>query len=370
MDRPAIAIAHQTVWMGDAIGNDILGTARLLQRCGYRVEVACENAHPSLRESGCVRLLDDAALAADLLIYHHSNHWPRGEELLARFEGPAVVKYHNVTPSAFFAPYSARYREMCDAARAQTARMAAQGHVVRWQADSAFNSEELAAHGVPAERRGVVPPFNRLAGAMRAVPRQRYEHGPYFALFVGRRAPNKGHLHLLRTIAAWQELFPESELRCRIIGATDPELNGYYAELDALESALGVRGAVEWLGHVTDEQVADLFRSSHFYLNLSEHEGFCVPVVEAQAAGLPVVTTDVSALADTVGPGQITVPVPVDGHDYDFVAGLAHAVCQRATLRESVVSKGFANAWKRFSSPAIEDRFLEDIEPVLQGLEA
>src|SRR6185369_4896092 len=78
----------------------------------------------------------------DLLIYHHSVHWPAGEELVERFAGSIVVKYHNITPPEYFAPYTQKYRDVCREGRNQTARMAPMASIARWQCDSAYNSAE------------------------------------------------------------------------------------------------------------------------------------------------------------------------------------------------------------------------------------
>lgn len=372
--RPRICIVHRTVWFGDAIGNDIQGAYDLLTKCGYEVTVVGEHIHPDVA-SRCQTLRYSAGsrlkLDHDLLIYHHSFDWPEGEELVLRFAGKVVAKYHNVTPPEFFAPYEERFAASCERGRLQTARLSRLRKIARWQGDSSFNCSELRVLGVEEARLGVVPPFNRLDRLFGERRTAVYDlEGPFTALFVGRRAPNKGHVHLLRTVGAWRDLYPEAELRLRIVGSSDRSWFQYHDELDALERSLGIAGQVEWLDHISNEELEDIFRTSHFYLNLSEHEGFCVPLIEAQALGMPIVTTGVTALAETAGPGQIVVPVPRTQEDYDMIAGLARELCVSASTRNHVVVLGFRNAFQRFASQALEACFLEDIAPVLESLEA
>jgi glycosyltransferase involved in cell wall biosynthesis len=305
-----------------------------------------------------------------LLLYHHSVHWVAGEELVRAFGGSVVAKYHNITPAAFFEPYTPFHASKCGDGREQTARLVALPNIVRWQSDSQFNSDEIGSLGVPAESRAVVPPFNRLDQMFREVHQASYRvEGPFTALFIGRRVPNKGHLHILRTLAAWNDLFPATPLRCRIFGAVDSYLGSYYAELAAMEASLGLEGCVEWVGHVPDGHVEDALRTSHIYLNLSEHEGFCVPLVEAQAVGLPTLSTNVSALPETAGANQINVPIPSTPGDYDYIAGLVHEVCSSGPLRNTLVHAGCRNAFERFTQQPIETRFLEDLAPMLATLE-
>jgi glycosyltransferase involved in cell wall biosynthesis len=367
---PRICIAHQTVMAGDAIGNDIAGAYELLARCGYEMAILCEHVHPDVERR--YRVIHEADLVAasagfDMMLYHHSIHWPGGEVLLQRFAGPVVVKYHNITPPRFFERFAEVYRSSCELGREQTARIASFTNVVRWQSDSAYNAAEIVAAGVPRERSGVVPPFNSAGSALgRERTARYYPTGPFEALFVGRQVPNKGHAHLLRTVAAWRELFPEARMRCRIVGARDPRLDGYYRELADLQSSLDLDGCVEWLGQVGNDEVADLFRGSHLYLNLSEHEGFCVPLIEAQAIGLPMISSDATAIPETAGSGQLVVPLPRSQVDYDLIAGLTHQVCTSADLRRRLVEAGCRNVFQRFVAPVIESRFMEELEPVLR----
>jgi glycosyltransferase involved in cell wall biosynthesis len=371
--RPRICIAHQTVWAGDAIGNDVVGGYELLTRCGYEVTILCRFVHPEVKARCRVVELAEPPLAVeefDLLWYHHSIHWPAGEALIRSFNGPVVVKYHNITPPEYFEPYAQIYVAMCREGRDQTGRLATFPNVARWQADSAYNADELLGLGVSADKCSVVPPFNRVGRLLPESHAAVYPlEGPFVALFVGRRAPNKGHAHIVRTLAAWRDLFPESELRCRIIGATDPHLAPYYRGLEELEASLGVQGRIEWLEHVSNADLETAFRSSHVYLNMSEHEGFCVPLIEAQAVGLPVVSTGATALAETAGERQAVVPVPRDPVDYDVIAGLVHEICVSPTERRGLVEAGFANVFRRFTSQTIEARFLESLIPALQAVE-
>ena len=86
---------------------------------------------------------------------------------------------------------------------------------------------------------------------------------------------------------------------------------------------------MRWLARLSDEDLRDAFAESHVYLNLSEHEGFCVPLVEAQAIGLPVVAGDATAVKETAGEGQLVVPLPSSQDDYDLIAGLVMEVAVR-----------------------------------------
>ena len=372
--RARIAIAHQTVWAGDAIGNDVAGSYDLLARRGHEVAILCQYVHPDVKaRCRIVHLAEFASIADqfDVLLYHHSIAWRDGEAIIRSFSGVVVVKYHNITPARYFESYSQRYAEKCREGREQTRRLAEVSNIVAWQSDSSYNAAELVDLGVDAARCEVVPPFNRVDRLMHDRPPVEYlPAGPFVALFVGRRAPNKGHAHVLRTVAAWRDLFPDAHLTCRMVGGTDPELASYYRELRELEELLGIQGRIEWIEHVSDAELESIFRSTHVYLNLSEHEGFCVPLIEAQALGVPVVSTAVTALRETAGERQLLVPVPARAPDYDLVAGLVHEVCVSPLERERLVQSGLANVHDRFTPEAIGVRFLESMTAFLGTVEA
>lgn len=364
-----IGILHRSVCVGDAIGNDIMGSYLLLENLGFEPEIVCQfpmQGFPPgflLNEDFSPERVRDSY---DVLIYHHSVDWPDGEKVINAFLGSVVVKYHNITCAEFFLPYTSLYADVCQQGREQTKRFVQSGKVALWQSDSAFNADELTVAGVEAVINVVVPPFNRINEL------NRISHCAVFApgqqlelLFVGRRAPNKGHRHLLHMVASYVSLY-SGNIKLRIVGSVDDELAKYSEELMSLSNQLGVKGHVEWLSHVSNQELDGLFRTSHLYVNASEHEGFCVPIIEAQSIGLPIITVDSTALRETAGINQIVCPIPSKEEDYELMAGLVHEVANNSALRESLVRHGFKNAFDRFSQEQIENLFIDSFEPILR----
>ena len=368
-EMPRVAIAHQTVTIGDAIGNDIAGSYSLLEKLEFQVSIICEYAHPAVAERFNVMQnpsAKDIADSFDLVLYHHSVEWPLGEERFTRFSGPVVAKYHNITPAHFFKPYSELYSAVCERGSAQTQRLVRASNFVHWQADSTFNANELRESGLPASKIAVVPPFMRCDELFMTMHCREYDFpDPLEVLFMGRRAPNKGHRHLLRSLTSFKDLFPAQPVRLTVVGSVDEELAPYYQELERIEADLGIASDVRWVSQVSDEEVRHAFATSHIYLHLSEHEGFCVPVLEAQAMGLPVVSLDSPAIRETVGPGQLLFPQPQSQEDYDVLAGILFEIARNPGMREQLVTAGYQNVYGRFTSELLENRFLEDLRPWL-----
>ena len=369
-ELPRIAIAHQTITIGDAIGNDITGAYSILEKLGFQVSLVCEFVHPAITNRFNVMqnpTVADISDAFDVVLYHHSLEWPLGEARFAKFTGAVIVKYHNITPSRFFEPYSERYYAVCERGRAQTHRLIQLANVVHWQAASTFNAEDLRGMGLADSKISVVPPFMRCDELFMTMHRGQYQLlDPLEVLFVGRRAPNKGHRHLLHALSSLRDLFPDQPVRLTVLGSIDEELATYYQELHSIEAQLCVGASVRWLSHVSDAEARHIFTTSHVYLNLSEHEGFCVPVIEAQAIGLPIVSFDTTALRETVGPGQLLVPLSQLAADYDQIAGIVVEVACNPVLRKQVVTAGYQNVFGRFTSDLLHCRFLEDLRPWLE----
>jgi glycosyltransferase involved in cell wall biosynthesis len=363
-DAPRIGIAHGTIVSRDAIGHDILGMVSVLSEGGFQITLIADHFGSDLPLE-IETLSVPEALARrdfDVLIYHHSILWQNGETLLRGLGARRLLRYHNVTPSEFFAEYSEHYAELCTAGRAQTRRLVKLlGRADAFCADSAYNAAELQEAGARAVI--ISPPFTPVVA--RSAWRRGLPKPPYQALFVGRLVPNKGHFDLLNVVAAYVACFGPG-LRLTVVGGADDQLAGYRAQLEAQIDQLGLRGVVRLRGPVDHATLETLFTEASVFLCMSEHEGFCVPVIEAQAMGLPVVSVDTTALGETIGPGQLVVPAPGSRADYLYIARLVHAACTDPLLRQAVIQAGHRNLLARFNPAEVADRFMAALAPLLE----
>jgi glycosyltransferase involved in cell wall biosynthesis len=160
-----------------------------------------------------------------------------------------------------------------------------------------------------------------------------------YVLFVGTVEPRK---NLSRLIAAWQSLPPDSRghLRLVVAGATGWMVDQLIAEIKATD-------AIEFRGQVSDAELASLMQNAMAFLYPSLYEGFGLPVVEAMALGIPVLTSNVGATREVAAGAAILVnPNDVD----DIRAGLARLLEGRS-LREKLSALGRDRAatfsWER-----------------------
>jgi len=242
---------------------------------------------------------DPAATRGDVTIFHFALPSP----MTARFaalDGVKILQYHNITPAAFFAPYDPQLFRLAALGRRELATLA--GHVDLALGDSDFNRRELAALGFT--RTGVLPIAVNTERITAAPPRPALERilrdGLINVLFVGRIVPNKKIEDHIR-LAEIYKRYVDSYYRFIFVGRYDG-VPRYYDQVRALIAEYDMLPDRFWFtGPVPDEDLAAFYRWADAYVSLSEHEGFCVPLVEAMAADVPVVAYAAGAVPETLG---------------------------------------------------------------------
>lgn len=352
----------------DAIGNDLLGMRECLIRAGYRTEAYAADVHPSL-----ANLARPLSMAGEefrknpkaLLIYHHSMGWPAGEELLETCACRIAVKYHNITPPRYFEPYSDPFTQACRAGEAANFRVAAHRTAMFW-GDSSFNCGDLARYGAPRDRCRVLAPFHNTE-QMTEVPldRQllkRYQGAPGAKiLFVGGVKPNKGHLQLIRVFSAYRRKY-DSAARLFIVGGMDPRLDAYTNHLRDTVTAYGLENHVVFSGGVSASGLRSYFLMSDVFLCLSEHEGFCVPLIEAMFFRNPVIAAASTAIPETVGDAGILWP---EDELACFVESIAVCV-ENHEVRRGLQEKAWQRFQEKYGRDALAANFLKLVEEILE----
>jgi L-malate glycosyltransferase len=289
----------------DAVGNDVAGMYRMLQSAGYDVRVFAEHIHADYASiTAKARLADPAWADPDALtIYHHAILWELGEQVLARIRHRIVIKYHNITPPEFFQNVGEHYYWACVKGKESNARLAAIPGVAVW-GDSQYNAEELIELGVPRERTRVIAPVHRIEELAREpfdnVVLGAYRDEAANILFVGGMRPNKGHAKALEIAAALRDCTARP-FRFLFVGSFDPYLSKYTEDLEQYVKHLDLSGEVVFARSVSPSQLRAYYLGATVFLCVSEHEGFCVPLVEAMAFRVPIVAWATTAVGETAG---------------------------------------------------------------------
>ena len=240
-----------------------------------------------------VTLVDGWKDPADLVILQHGIGSFVAEAVIHR-RVPCVLNYHNITPAEFLEPWDPGLLPGLRWGRSQLDQLVPL--TTRAIADSGYNACELRAAGFDDVR--VSPVMWRL-GIDEALAGDREP----VVLFVGRVVSNKRHEDLVASMAMVHDTHPDA----RLVLVGSPSIDTYGRALTSLIERLGLANVVEFTGPVDNAELAAWYRRASVFLCLSEHEGFCVPVVEAMAAGLPVVGFRAAAVPETIAGAGIVL---------------------------------------------------------------
>ena len=327
-----IDTVHQivpTLSPGDAVGGHTRATRDVLRAAGLRSEIFSDDVHPSLaaeaRPLGALPAPGTPGLA---LLYQCSIGNEVVDRLLARPE-PLVVDYHNLTPVAQLLRWSPDMAHLAGWGRGQLVDLAARA--VLGIGDSTFNAEDLTAAGFG--RVAVVPILLDVADLRHDQPRPVAGRRGRRWLFVGRLVPNKAQ-HDIVLALAWYRAVHDPDAELHLIGRDAAP--AYTAALRDLVAELGLQAAVHLVGGVDDRRLAREYNDADVFVCLSDHEGFCIPVLEAMANDVPVVAYASSALPETVGSGGLLLPAK----DPATVATAVHRLATDDALRAAMVEGG------------------------------
>ena len=349
---PAIHQLTQGFSAGDAISNDVLGLQRILCSWGCRSEIFSDPAFTEPVMRGLARDYRDfqAEDSPGVVLIFHFAIGTKLTEWFAGLRAHKAIKYHNITPAHFFAATDPRTARALDEGRRELKAFAPVPELAL--ADSAYNERDLIEAGY--RRTGVVPvviDFDALDAPPDPETLTAYGDNAANVLFVGRVSPNKKFEDLIKVFFYFQKT---SRLRSRLIlvGSMDPA-DRYTAYLRGLVRELDVRDVV-FARRLSQPALNACYRTAGVLLCMSEHEGFCVPLVEAMHFGVPIVAYEQEAVAETLGGAGILV------HDknYEAIAELLDLVLNDRALRERILT-GQRQRLAAFQRPAIEKRLRE-----------
>jgi glycosyltransferase involved in cell wall biosynthesis len=341
---------------GDAIGDSARRVRDLLRQSGHQSDLFALTIDDDLR--GDVRpFADPAARTGDVTIFHFALPSPM-TDAFASLRGRRVLQYHNITPASFFAPYDAGLFRLAALGRRELKTLA--GRVDLALGDSEFNRQELQAMGF--QPTGIMPiavNTERLANAPRRPALEKIlGDGLINILFVGRIVPNKRIEDHIR-LAELYKRYVDSYYRFIFVGRYDA-LPRYYAQVRALIAEFKMLPDRFWFtGPVPDEDLAAFYRWADVYVSLSEHEGFCVPLVEAMASDVPVLAYAAGAVGETLGgAGVLFAP-----KDLEFAAEMLGMLVYDRPVRDRVL-EGQRRRVADFAPARIQARLTE----IVQGL--
>ncbi len=343
----------------DAISNEAALLRKIFRSWGYDSHIFAEPGctHPELRKDA-LDVKSFAASADDIVLLHLSTG-SVVNEIFATVPCRKAILYHNITPAEYFSAVQKQIARGLDVGKRQIGALAGIADVNL--ADSQFNADELATLGYSDVK--VLPLILDLQTADSRVDRRtvkQLDDGRTNIIFVGRCAPNKKIEDLISAFAFFQKAV-EPNSRFVHVGSY-VGLERYHYLLFSMVREMQLRD-VKFAGSVTQQELNAYYRSASLFLCMSEHEGFCIPVLESMAHDVPVMAYAAAAVPETMDGAGIVF----SEKDFPSIAEMMGHLVKDQALRAGVLS-GQRDRIARYRARDLEGELRQHLAPLLKSL--
>ncbi|MEE4563354.1 glycosyltransferase [Paenibacillus polymyxa] len=341
---------------GDAVSDSALNIMKLIRSMGIKSNIYAQHIHPKMR-----RYVKEASLCPknESVIYHLST----GSELayqIPEFSKQKILFYHNITPSNYFTGYNDTLKKRCQDGRDELNFLA--DYIDVAIAASEYNRAELESlsYKITLTSPIIVNYEDYQTKSDSNLEKMLNQDDCTKILFVGRIAPNKKQDDVIKSFYYYQKYInPKTKLF--LVGSIDGT-ERYYNELNILIKNLQLEEYVTITGHISFNQILSYYRNADLFLCMSEHEGFCVPILEAMYFQLPIISYKSSAITETLGSGGFLILEK----DYKVVAELIQIMLTDKELNSKLRANQL-NQLQKYSKENASEQFrkifLEFIKP-------
>jgi L-malate glycosyltransferase len=308
----------------DAVTNQGLACRALFRSWGWDGSDYSAVIAPGI-STDAIRHLHALSPRPDEVLLLHYSGYARGLEELFGSAPRSLLISHNITPAKYFWEHEPVDAVRCELGRGQLSKLT--GSIATLAAVSDYNAREL--RDLSSRDAAVIPVlFDRTKLPPAGPPPE----GPPTVLFVGRMTPHKRQDLVIRAFARFRNDCPEARLV--LVGV--PITPAFGEQLQRLADELAP-GAVTFEAGISPERLAERYRQAHAFLCLSEHEGFCIPLLEAFHFGVPVIARDRGAIAEVVGDAGVLL---TESDGLQTIAELLRIVVGDGELRAELAARG------------------------------
>ena len=268
-------------------------------------------------------------------------------DYFSKTEGKKVIIYHNITPPHFFTDFSEDMAKFTSEGRNHLERLSDCFDISI--ADSAYNARELS--DLNFKNPMVFPIMIDLEEYSKP------HNTPYFNLlkderkniiFVGRITPNKKIEDLIKIVFFYKKYLSAS-IRLIVAGNLNT-LPKYFISIRDLASRFYLTSDdIVFTGHIPFDELLSVYKLGDVFVSMSEHEGFCLPLIESCFFQVPVIAYSAGAVADILDGAGIVV----NSKDVGHVAGLVERVMNDQQLKSTLsdLQKKRIENYKKDSNP-------------------
>ena len=346
----------------DAISHEALLMQGVFRSWGFDSDIFSERkriAPESRKHTRDLAESGDAFKPEDVVLLHLSIGSPANETFAALPCRKAIL-YHNITPSHYFNVVNTRTAHNLAEGRRQLEALAGVADVT--MADSQFNASELVECGYEDVK---VLPLMLDLSRLRSTPDRRIlkrlNDGKTNILFVGRCVPNKKLEDLLRACAYFHRCVNPNARLVHVGSLAGTER--YYYLLRGLARELGLNDAI-FADAVPQAELNAYYRCADLFLCMSEHEGFCIPVMEGMLHDVPVLAFAAAAVPETMDGAGVLF------HKKDFgpIAEMMGCLTSDTNLRRAVIA-GQRERLARYEARDLTSELRGHLAPLLDKLE-
>lgn len=320
-----------SLYFGDAVGNDVLAIQRALKEAGYVTGIFSSAIDKRLPEHTAFHLEQVPKLSEDDIVIYHFGSADRSFELIRDLQCKKILRYHNVTPPEFFAGFDKNSERSTTNGLKQIAAM--KDFFDYGMVDSEFNKQDLVrmGHSYPIDVVPILISFEDYKRKPSEAVIEKYGKDDYQNIvFVGRIVPNKKDDDLIRCFADYKRTY-QAKSRLILVGNYAGQ-DTYYNKLQDVmkEEELQDGKDVILTGHISFADILAYYSVADLFLCLSEHEGFCVPLIEAMFFEKPILAYDMAAVPQTLGDAGMLIADKTP----KYVAEKMHEILTSEELKE------------------------------------
>ncbi|MBF0273997.1 MAG: glycosyltransferase family 4 protein [Nitrospinae bacterium] len=336
---------------GDAISNQAAEIQRYLVNSGYISNIY--TCYPDKKRENHIAINKNNLPHGKPLLYHYSMGSPANKYALEH-QGAKCFFYHNITPPSFIAPFDHELASRLQKGLDELGSFAA--HFPVSAGDSAYNAEELRKNGfIEPEVLPII--INKPEKKIDDELFEQLHDGRINILFVGRIAPHKKQEDLIHFFSHYLNF--ESNARLIVVGKPESG-NPYFLSLKKIIDQLKLNEKIFFTGAVSTEQLNSLYLSASLFVSMSEHEGFCAPLIEAMWRDIPVLAYKAAAVPETLGKAGVIFN---DKSNLNELAALAHLIINDKELHNKII-----DAQKRRRNDFLPEVVLKKLDDIIQKL--
>jgi glycosyltransferase involved in cell wall biosynthesis len=340
---------------GDAVSNHVVEIREILKEMNYDSEIYAENIHPKmLKLAKPISEYKSVSSPSNVVLFHMAI----GSDVsyfVKSLPDKKVLIYHNITPHSYFLEYNDGLVNLTQRGRQELKLF--KDCVDLALGVSEYNRRELEEAGFKnTDVLSIIVDFDKYNQVTNRTL-HKYEENSVNLLFVGRYVPNKKIEDIIK-IFYYYKTYLNSNSNLFIVGSYNG-MEKYYSNLKNMVRELNLDD-VHFTGHVEFADLIHYYRLADIFLCMSEHEGFCVPLLESMYFEIPIISFNSTAIPYTLGNAGILV----NKKNYLEIAEMIDVVINDSELKAKVIKKQ-QERLSHFDKDKISEKFKRIIEDLL-----